>query len=201
MDRVRGGDPVRSHGPPPRRAASSTRVVVAALVALAAAACGRAAAPAPVPDGFAAVDGTAFRIVHPDGWRVAGAGTGRVQAAGEPAAGGIAPAITARLDERFDGDFATAVDGVLALADLQQPGRAVVATSDPAVPGARRARLVEATWVAEGDGGDAVPMRQWDLFTVDGADRLVYVAVNGPRDALPAELARILLAGVARTTS
>lgn len=194
MDLVRSGDPVTAAPRTLRR----PRVALAVASLALAAGCSSGTSQHDVPEGFAAVEGVSFRLLHPQSWEVAGTASARVQAAGAPAEGGIAPAITATLDERFDGDFDTAVDGVLALAQLQQPQRVVVGERAPDIAGAVAARLVESTWVAEGDDGTDVAMRQWDLFTVDEHDELVVTTVNGPASALDADAARALLAGFTR---
>jgi hypothetical protein len=155
-------------------------MVTAALLALAISCSGGE----DVPEGFADVSGPTYAFAYPEQWQVADDAdlSDGVVVFGDPGPGTVRPQATLVVDETFTGDFDTAVDGLLNLASVEFENREVVGDETIDVPGAAEARLLEATYVEQGDGGEAVVVRQYDLFAVDQQGNLVYLYTNAAEE-------------------
>lgn len=134
-----------------------------------------------------------WTVAYPTDWEVVSDDSAQFVAGGPTGDSGIRPSVTVKVDDGFTGDFDTVVDGLTNTAALAgQPDRENVADEAADVAGSRTARLVEATWTAE-EGGEQVPMRQYDLFAVAPDGDLVYLTYNAPADDFDEDLGRAVV--------
>lgn len=174
---------------------SAWLLTLAALVVLAA---GCAGAGAAVPDGFAVVAGDGFALAYPDSWEVVTESTSRAVVADAPATGDLRPMASATLDQRFRGDFdaaVTALDDQARL--LQHTDRQVLERRDVAIDGAVRATLLDVRRTEVTPEGE-VPVRQYDVFTLDADGRFVYLAINAAEADFDQALADRIVAAFSR---
>lgn len=166
------------------------RAVVAAVLALLVVGCG--GGEAAVPEGFTRFDSETFAVSHPEGWEVGQQGLGdSFTALGETGAEGIRQGAVVQIDPTFSGDFDLAVDGLRDLAAVDLPEYGAVGDTEIEIEGAQVARLVESTYLGTGEGTEpTVPMRQLDLFALNGEEVLYYLRVNAPEELYDAEVSR-----------
>lgn len=132
-----------------------------------------------VPEDFTQLATEGFSLSHPQDWEVLENTPLDAQVAGPPRTSNIRPQAAVTVDQRFAGDFDNAVDGIDELGGLlYQDGRQTISDEKLEVTGARRARLLEATWTMTTRDGSTVQMRQYDLFALTRDNLLIYLAVN-----------------------
>lgn len=171
------------------------REVVIAVVVLMLAGCG--GSEAPVPEGFTRFDSDTFTLSHPEDWEVGQQGEGdSYTALGEISPQGIPQAAIVQIDPSLSGNFDLYVDGLTDLAKVELPDFTVVGEEEVEVDGAAQAaRLLETTYLGIEEGAEeaTVPMRQLDLFALNGEEVLYYLRVNAPADLFDTDTSRQII--------
>jgi hypothetical protein len=173
----------------------SRLLLLCLLLALASGCSGRAEAT--IPDGWVVAEREAFSVAHPPDWTLQSEDDARVDAIGEVGEGNLAQALTAYVDPEYSGDFGTAADALVDVAELTLRAEAERLDEGTAeVPGAQDARRYESTWDFTNSAGEVVRMRGIDLVALSGDDRLVYTSVTSPASIWDAETAEAMLGTV-----
>lgn len=165
-----------------------TAMVLAVALLLAGCGGGEAA----VPEGFTRFDSDTFSLSHPEGWEVGQQGLGdSYTALGDTGAQGIRQGAAVEIDPTFSGNFEVAIGGLKDLATVERPEYALVSEEEVEIDGAQTARLLESTYLGTGEGTEpTVPMRQLDLFALNGEEILYYLRVNAPEELYDETTAR-----------